>query len=386
MTPPAYQTTPASSLYVHVPFCRHRCGYCNFSVLAGRDDLHDQYLNAIDREMQGVASGQNLQTIFIGGGTPTQLSGERWRRLFEILHRHFDIAPDAEISAEANPEDCGPALLSTMADLGVNRISFGVQSLSTEKLNILQRGHTPRQATDAIRTAAELIGRVSIDLIYGAPGETLATWQRDLESALSLPIEHLSAYALTYEKGTQFWSAKNRGTLSAVDEELEDEMESSTRAMTAAAGFHRYEISSYARPGARCRHNLAYWRGDSWLAAGPAAAAFDRGVRCVNHRSVTRYLQKIERDGQAVDEREIITPPVHLAELAAFGVRQIDGVELAELSRRSGLDASEFLNRSIERMIGLGWLVPSAEHLRLTALGLRYADAVAAEFLAQSPV
>ena len=383
--PPPYQTAAARSLYIHVPFCRHRCGYCNFSVLAGRADLHDRYLDAIEKELREAAGGETLHTIFIGGGTPTQLDADRWRRLFEIIHGCFDVADDAEISSEANPEDCDDAIMSAMASVGVNRISFGVQSFDAGKLATLQRGHTPRSAVAAIELASRRIGRVSVDLIYGAPGETATLWRSDLRTAMSLPIEHLSAYCLTYEKGTAFWTARHRGKLTPVDERVEDVMETATLRATAAAGFSRYEISSYARPGGRCRHNLAYWRGDSWLAAGPAAASFVRGVRAVNHRSVTRYLRMIETDGSAIDQREVITPIDHLTEGAAFGVRQTDGVDVAELSRRSGLDAAALLHDTTRRMIDAGWVCDDPATLKLTGSGLRFADAVAAEYLAVTP-
>ncbi len=248
------------SAYIHVPFCRHRCGYCNFSVVADRDDLFDRYLAAIDREL-ATLDRPLVQTVFIGGGTPTHLTTPSLSRLLSIVRTRFRFEECVEFSTEANPEDITAEKLDCLVQHGVNRISLGVQSFNDEKLKLLQRGHTGDRAVENINAAASRIENVSIDLIFSAPGETLLQWEQDLRTAFSLPIQHLSTYALTFEKGTSFWSRLSRGDLSLGDEAVEVEMYQAARRMTAEAGLSHYEVSNFARDGRRCRHNLSYWDG-----------------------------------------------------------------------------------------------------------------------------
>src|SRR6056297_3124129 len=253
--PPGGWPQPRSA-YVHVPFCRHRCGYCNFSVVANHDDLIDRFLGAIDHELDGIvrrAGGPpRLETLFIGGGTPTHLPPEALRRFLNLLRRRFVLDGSAEWSVEANPEDISRETLSLLAEARLQRISLGVQSFNDNKLAVLQRSHRGASAESVIRQTAETIGNVSIDLIFAAPDETLDDWRRDLETALRLPITHVSTYALTFEKGTTFWNRRLRGDLRAADEGLELAMYDSARDTLAAGGFEHYEISNFARPGRRC--------------------------------------------------------------------------------------------------------------------------------------
>lgn len=403
--PPGGWPVP-QSLYLHVPFCRHRCGYCNFSVLAGRDDLQDRFLDAVEIELaeiqqvqadsEAVIDGEEardgrsrrstlqpirLSTLYLGGGTPTQLTPPRLQRLFAMLSERTQLAVDGEFTCEANPEDLDAAMLGRLVSGGVNRLSLGVQSFDQSKLETLQRSHTGAQAVAAVRRASESIENLSIDLIFSAPGETLTDWQRDLETACALPIRHISTYSLTYEKGTEFWSKRRRGALQPVSEDTDIEMYHASRRLLADAGFRHYEISSFARNSARSRHNAVYWNGHGWYAIGPSAARFVGGQRDVNHRSTTTYLKQMLSQRSAIAEREPVPLDQHAREIAAFGIRQIDGIDLGDINRRVGYDFSATIQDVIERFVATDTLIRCGDHIQLTEYGLLFADMVESQLL-----
>ncbi|MCO8121870.1 radical SAM family heme chaperone HemW [Stieleria sp. TO1_6] len=371
------------SAYLHVPFCRHRCGYCNFSVIADRDDLVARFLSAIDRELALLATDHGpprIETLFVGGGTPTHLTIDQLHQFMRIIGRRFDIGGLVEWSMEANPEDISDDKLALLAGYGVNRISLGVQSFNDRKLAILERSHRGDATAELIHRVADVIANVSIDLIFAAPGESLADWQRDLQIASSLPITHVSTYALTFEKGTTFWTRRNRGDLLTVDESDEIAMYDLGRQQFADAGLQHYEISSFAKPGFRCRHNLAYWRGDGWYAAGPGAAAFLGGKRTMNHRSTTTYLKRIEQGDSAIAETETLDWEQAAREQAGFGVRMIDGVDLDQVRQATAVDIVALCGRELDQLEAGGLIHRRASHIQLTARGVHFADTVAAEF------
>lgn len=377
--PPGGWAAPTAA-YLHVPFCRHRCGYCNFSVVAGRDELAERYLAAIDRELSQL-DRPPVDTVFIGGGTPTHLAPGRLERLLQSVRQRLDLSPAAEWSVEANPEDITDEKLQLLQRYGVNRVSLGVQSFQADKLRVLERGHSGRSATAAIEQTAARIPNISIDLIFAAPEETVAVWQDDLSRALSLPIRHLSTYALTFEKGTSFWSRQRRGELAQAGESVELEMYELARRMTASAGMPQYEVSSFAVPGSQCRHNLAYWQGRGWYAAGPGAARFVGGRREVNHRSTTTYLRRIEAGESPVAESEPIGLEEYARERAAFGIRMLAGIDLQQLRRETGVDIRRLCAAGIDRSLKMDLLVETGSRLRLTDRGVRFADTVASDLL-----
>jgi len=372
--------TPQSA-YVHVPFCRHRCGYCNFSVLPGRLDLADSYLQALQAELHELATPAPVETLFLGGGTPTRLSIPHLERLFDLLDHWFPRHAGGEVSVEANPEDINVALLSFLQSRGVNRISLGVQSFTRSKLAMLERSHDRNTACNAIEMAAQVIGNVSIDLIFAAPGETPQQWRQDLQQAIALPITHLSTYSLTYEKGTQFWGRRAHGALVSVDEDDELMMYQDVQSLATAAGFMHYEISNFAKLGGQCRHNLAYWQGRGWYAVGPGAAKFVDGKREVNHRSPTTYIRKLLSGASPIAESESISAAQWACERAAFGVRMIQGVDFDMIKSETGVDVQRVREQAIARCVQHGWLQVTGSHHQLTAAGILMADTVAAELL-----
>ena len=379
IAPPGGWPQPRA-LYVHVPFCRHRCGYCNFSVVADRDDLVDRFSRAIDVELAEL-SGATIETVFVGGGTPTHLPPPALRRLLESIRGAVQILPDAEFSVEANPEDVDREKVTVLVEAGVNRVSLGVQSFNAKKLRTLERSHDRATAVRAIETVAVSIPNVSIDLIFAAPGESVAAWRDDVATALQTPITHLSSYALTFEKGTSFWSRRRKGELRSPAESDELEMYQHVRGATAEAGWEQYEVSNFALPGHRCRHNVAYWHGRGWHAAGPGAARFRDGRREVNHRSTTGYLKRIETGRSPVAESEPIGLEQYTRERAAFGIRMLDGIEPERLRAETGVDLEALCHDAFERGVDRGLLWRSARRVGLTERGLLFADTVAADFL-----
>ncbi len=371
--------TPESA-YIHVPFCRHRCGYCNFSVVANRDELIERYLIALEKELRTLQR-PTLRTLFVGGGTPTHLSDSDTDKLFQVILNHFDLDSSTEFSVEANPEDINANRLHQLKDFGVNRISLGVQSFHPKKLQVLERGHSKRTAIDAILLSASLIPNVSLDLIFGAPEETTAQWEADLRTALSLPIQHLSTYALTYEKGTRFWNQLNRGTLTKTDEQDEVEMYETTIRLCEENQFHHYEVSNFCKTGANCRHNMAYWNGEGWFAAGPGAARFVEGVREVNHRSTSTYLRRMEQNLSPKAESESISLIQYAKERAAFGVRLIDGFDLDLITQQVGFDVTALCSEAIEKSIQDQLVTFQNGQIQLTKKGILFADTVASRLL-----
>jgi len=378
--PPGGWPVPRSA-YVHVPFCRHRCGYCNFSVIAGRDDLADDFLVAIEHELSLLQSPRSVDTLFIGGGTPTHLSMSQLERLFDSIDRWLPRTSECETSIEANPEDICAEKLSLLAERHVNRVSLGVQSFRRDKLTVLQRSHDRESASNAIRLCAEAIGNVSVDLIFAAPGETPSQWHDDLLHALSLPIDHLSTYALTFEKGTSFWNQRLKGILHHADEEDELAMYLDAIRSADGGGLTHYEISNFARDGRRCRHNLAYWEGRGWFAFGPGAASFVNGYRNVNHRSTTTYLRKMAGGQSAVAQSEPISMEQYASERAAFGVRLIDGIDLQLIRDETGVDVAALRAQGLTRCHELGLIEYDKGICRLTRHGTVMADSVATAFL-----
>jgi oxygen-independent coproporphyrinogen-3 oxidase len=349
-------------------------------VVSGRDEWIERFLDAIDQELAWI-DRPSVQTVFLGGGTPTHLDLRQLERLLRMVRERFDFDDDVEWSIEANPEDVTREKLALLVDHGVNRISLGVQSFDRKKLATLQRGHDRAAAIKAVELAASRIANISIDLIFAAPDESLEIWRQDVETAFQLPIRHLSTYSLTYEKGTSFWSQRNRGLLRPIDENDEVEMYQLVRRAAESAWMEHYEISNFARPGFRCAHNVAYWQGEGWFAAGPGAARFVDGVREVNHRSTSMYLRRIESGQTATAERETMTLTQYARERFAFGVRMLDGIDTHSLSESLDLDVIDLCREAVEASIADGLVEQQAGRIKLTDRGILFADTVASRLL-----
>ncbi len=373
---------PPRAAYVHVPFCRHRCGYCDFSLVAGRDDLIASYLAAIERELTRLQSpGLELATLYLGGGTPSHLGPDGLRQLFDILHTHLRPLPGAEVTIEANPGDVTASLAAAAVACGTTRVSLGGQSLDATTLAALDRDHTPDDVRQAVDILLDRGLAVSVDLMTAAPGQTLADVDRDLDALVALGTQHLSVYCLTWEKGTQFESLSRRGTLRRADESLERSMLERTIDRLEAAGFEHYEVSNFARPGGRCRHNETYWDCQPWEAFGPGAARFDGRERITNHRSTTTWMRRVLAGEDFTGDRETMTPLEAAQERVVLGLRRRDGLHRAAFLAASGLALDDVAGASIRRWTALGIATDDGQQVRLTREGLLVSDALWAEVL-----
>ncbi|TWU00059.1 Oxygen-independent coproporphyrinogen-III oxidase-like protein [Botrimarina colliarenosi] len=371
-------TVLPTSAYLHVPFCRHRCGYCNFAVVAGRDDLVPAYLRALATELAQLTTPRPIETLYLGGGTPTRLPTPRLDELLTLARRWFPpqagVAP--EFTVEANPGDLTVETVRLLARHGVTRLSLGVQSLNPAKLRQLERDHTPADVRQVVDAAHDAGIAPAIDLIFAAPGETLEAWRADLDEALTLRPSHVSTYGLTYEKGTSFWSRRLRGDLSELGDDLQRGMYELAIDRLAEAGLEHYEVSNFARPGRRSRHNESYWTGREWYAAGPGAARYVGGVRETNHRSTTTWIRRLENGEPPVAEREELSPEERARERLVFGLRRLEGVRYDAFAAQTHHEVAELAGEAIARFVSLGLLVDDGQVVRLTRNGLMVSDAI----------
>ena len=397
---PIYDQIPpeiaAKSLYIHVPFCFHKCHYCDFYSFVDTRDQQPDFLAALEAELSSIASfatkADPLDTIFIGGGTPTLLALPLWERLLAALHHHNFLSsadPSAtELTVECNPETATEELFALLKAAGVNRISIGAQSFNPTMLKTLERWHDPPSVRRALQLArAAGIERASIDLIFAIPGQTLDMWDRDLDQLCAFAseglIDHASCYALTYEPNTAMTMRLNRAEFEPIDEDIEAQMYERTVQRLADAGLHRYEVSNFARPASECRHNLAYWRAHDWLAAGPSASAHLAGHRWKNVPRLGDWMLSIHRAAfPLITDHEPPDPRRALAERIMLGIRITEGLPLEDLRARArALAAEPALESEIARQINLGFVEITDNHLRLTDPGFLYADGVAADLM-----
>ena len=367
--------------YVHVPFCRQRCGYCNFSLLANRGDLYTRFLNALEVELSALQMPRSVHTLFLGGGTPSLLPEIERDRLLSLLAYWLPMDETGEWSMEANPLDITEAFCQSVRDLGVNRISIGGQSFQSAKLRILERDHSPSQLRVAIEVALKHFSSVSLDLIFAAPGENLSEWELDLKLALQSGVQHLSTYGLTFEKGARFWGMRERSEIEAIPEDTELSMYQTAIETLTKHGFEHYEISNFAKPGHACRHNQHYWQGQSWWAFGPSAARYVGDTRSVNHRGTIEYMRRIEQLRSPVDELEVLSSEQKIRERFVFGMRQLSGVDWAMLRKEADPATARSIQSAIEQHLRAGWMASHGDHIRLTREGLFISDSLWSEYL-----
>lgn len=363
--------------YVHVPFCAHKCGYCDFASLAGVDHLADRYLAALEREMARVGTPQPVETIFVGGGTPTRLDAGQLGRLLAMIRHWFPLEPGGEWTVEANPGTLDQEKADVLAAGGVNRVSLGAQSFQPDLLRTLERNHAPEEVERALEWIRPRFPRWSFDLIFGVPGSSLAQWQSDLETALGLEPSHLSCYGLVYEKGTALWKQWKEGLVREVDEEAERAMYEFTIDRLADAGLASYEISNFARPGHESRHNLVYWANDAYFGVGVGAARYLRGERAVNTRDLPAYLRRIEAGEDATAPTETLDSEARARETAVLMLRRtVLGIDRADFARRTGFDLEALAGPVLRKHIERGWLESEGNRIRFTREGLFLADSV----------
>jgi oxygen-independent coproporphyrinogen-3 oxidase len=367
--------------YVHVPFCAHHCGYCDFAVTVGQDHQIELYLDALDVELSQLGTPRPIETAFIGGGTPTHLSPAQLDRLLTSFHRWLVLPPGGEFSIESTPESLDDDKCRVLAAHGVTRVSVGVQSFRPHLLTALDRRHRLEHIPRAVDVVRKHVPHLSLDLIFAAPGATLADWQADLADAVRYAPDHISTYGLTYEKGTPLWKERSRGRVVPVTEDDELAMyELSLDALT-AAGFEHYEISNFARPGRRCRHNERYWANEAYFGFGVGAARYVDGARELNVRNTTDYVRRVLSGEPPTFQSERLEPRERAFETAAVQLRRGDGIRRPAFREQTGFALGELLGDRLARLIELGLLEEAGGAVRLTRRGKCVADGVVAEVM-----
>jgi len=373
-------------VYVHFPFCARKCPYCDFNSHARRDDEIDAYIDALVAEGRAWSGRVRAETVFFGGGTPTHCSAAQLERYVGLLLDVLAPAADAEITVEANPGSVDEAKVATLRRVGVNRVSMGAQSFHDHHLATLGRIHV---AADTARSAATVraggIPRLSLDLILAVPGQTLAEQAADVEQVLALGPEHVSGYVLTYEEGTVFTKRMRQGHLPPPRPDRELAHLHLVRDALERAGFLRYEISNFARPGAQSRHNLAYWNNADWLGLGAGAQSHSCGRRWKNVDDPRAYTEAIQGTGEAVVWHESVSPPWQLFESLMMGLRLVDGVDLDALAARYRIDVRDVNAAALAGHEAAGFLRHDGARLRLTSAGLDVANAVIGDFVPDAP-
>lgn len=369
------------SAYIHVPFCKYRCGYCDFAIVANRDDLVGAYLDAVATELSWLGEPREVDTLYFGGGTPSHLDAKSLSTLCETVQRWHPLAAGYDWTVEANPESLTADRVDVLAKLGVTRLSLGVQSLDDAKLRILERNHSRDDVLRSMAYARRAGMQVSIDLMFAAPGETLELWRQDLAAAIELGPDHISTYGLTWEPGAAFTVRRDKGLLRPLDEELERTMYAEAIDRLNAAGLEHYEVSNFAIPGRRSRHNEVYWAGSEYFAAGPGAARYVGGVRSTNHRSTTTYLKRVAAGESPIFEQEELTAEQRAHELLVLGLRRLEGVERSSFATKSGFQIDQLSGKAIRKFVELGLLIDDGSRVKLTREGLFVSDGLWPELL-----
>ncbi|MBR6285056.1 MAG: radical SAM family heme chaperone HemW [Muribaculaceae bacterium] len=374
-----------SGIYIHIPFCKSRCTYCDFySTVAS--PLMERYVAALVSEAHmriSELNGDSGSTIYIGGGTPSQLPVPLMRSLMSGIRQAVDAnemewvsAACQEFTVEVNPDDVTASYITALAQMGVNRISMGLQTFDDDLLRLIGRRHTAQQAIQAVR-AIRLAGinNVSIDLIFGLPGQTIEAWRQSLDMALSLHPEHLSAYALSYEPGTVLWRQREQGKVREVDEETSVAMYAHLMTAMRRAGYEHYEISNFALPGRRSRHNSSYWTETPYLGLGASAHSYDGQLRRHNPADIVAYVSAIER-GESPVEVETLEPWERYDERVMVTLRTCEGIDMAAIERDFGPQALQHLQKAAQPHIIAGNLRQNDAHLILTQQGIMTSDAI----------
>lgn len=377
----SYINDMGKSVYVHIPFCLSKCRYCAFnSAPATGDGEIERYCRALEHEIANSDGEiQNLETLYFGGGTPTLLDPYTILGIMSALRRTSAFDPQSEITIEANPETVDQAGLAGLLEAGFNRLSLGVQTFDDQALNLLGRAHDGRRAADAFRQARrEGFGNIGVDLIFGIPGQTVKRWRRDLEAAMELNPEHVSAYSLTYETGTEFTARRGRGELVPCPEELEAELFLEAIEALTRGGYQHYEVSNFAKPGFRSRHNINYWSCGDYAGFGAGAHSHRGGERWANVENQDEYVRRIENKRSAVDFEENLTREQMLFEAVFLGLRMVEGIDVGKFRQRWGKSPLDYKPDGWTKMISDGSVVREGAWVRLSKEALLVADGLLA--------
>jgi len=373
------------AVYVHIPFCVRVCGYCDFNTYAGMDAVKDAYTGAVVAEIAAWAphiAGRKVTSIAFGGGTPGEMPSESLAAIIEAVRAAAPLAPEAEVSLEANPGTTSAPSLRSLARAGVNRISFGAQSFEEAELAFLDRVHTPEATAASLQLAREagILG-VNLDLMYGLPGQTPAAWQATLDHALGLAPDHLSLYALTVEPGTPLAARVDRGEVTPLDPDAVAAMYEDAAGRLAAAGFRHYELSNWARPGHESRHNRVYWTWGDYLGIGAGAHGFLAGERFENVAHPREYIDAVRREGRAIAEAVRPDTATSMSDWLALRLRLVEGFDTVEFAATFGEPLEAAAGPPLDACRAAGLLEDAGGRLRLTPRGRLLHNEVAVQVM-----
>ena len=372
-----------AGIYIHIPFCKRRCIYCDFFSTT-QSEKKSAYVRAVCRELEmrkDYLEGEDIETIYLGGGTPSQLFREELEEIFNHIYKVYPVREDAEITLEANPDDLTPEYVAMLRQLPINRISMGIQTFQEETLNLLHRRHTATQAIEAFRRCREAgFQNISIDLMYGLPGETLETWKEDLQQAIALRPEHISAYHLIYEEDTVLWKLREQHQVEEADEDLSVLLFSTLIEQLSEAGYQHYEISNFCLPGLHSRHNSSYWTGKKYLGCGPSAHSFNGVSRQWNVASLDDYLKGVEW-GQLDYEVEELDLYTRYNDFVLTSIRTCWGMPLSTLRSDFGEELYRYCLRMAKPHLDQGVLEKSEDVLKLTRKGIFVSDGIMSDLM-----
>ena len=373
-------------LYIHIPYCIHKCGYCDFNSHPIKQDEMNHYIDALVAEMKHYAktySNTNIiRTIFLGGGTPTTLTVYQLERILKECVSEFTVASDAEITIEANPATIDIEQLKSIRQTGYNRISIGVQSFDKAELKLLDRAHGPEEIHSTVDRARKAgFDNLSLDLMFAVPNQSFSSWESNLNKALEKNPEHLSTYNLTIEQGTAFSKLQSNGKLIMPDDDHQLELYKRTIERLTKKGFHHYEISNFARRGKECKHNITYWENKNTLGLGAGASSYMNGTRFKNINLPAHYIRQVKDKKIAVEHSETLEPRQAMGETIMLGLRLLQGISIHQFEKRFQISFINLFRNIISALKEKELVIIEKDYLRLSQKGLFWADSVILEFI-----
>ena len=367
-----------AGIYIHIPFCKKRCTYCDFYTEVA-PKLIPTLVDNIIKELEirkDYLQNEPIHTIYFGGGTPSILKIDQFSKIFDVIYSTYPVDKDAEVTFEANPDDLTVEFFNSIHSLPFNRISIGIQSFNDEDLKRVNRRHSAKQAIEAVKNSQNAgFNNISIDLIYGLPLQTLADWEKQLNTALGLNVQHISAYGLTYEEGTALWKQREKGKVKPVDDDIMNEMYLLLVKKTKEKGFEAYEISNFATQGFRSQHNSSYWKQSAYLGIGPSAHSYDLNSRQWNMASITKYIEAIEHN-TLLFEREELTLFDRYNDYVMVSLRTLEGIDLAFLEQTFGPELRKYCYENIKSFIDSNNVIFANDRLRLTDEGIMISNQI----------
>ena len=375
-------------IYIHIPFCRAKCKYCAFNSIVAQDEIIDEYVKALCNEIESSSQNQTINTIYFGGGTPSILTIRQLSKIFDTLNKHYDLSHCREFTIEANPGTVNKYYLNELREIGINRLSLGIQSFDDNLLHILGRIHNSEEAIDTVKTAVSIFDNVSIDLMYDLPEQTAEILQNTLNTAMALNVQHISIYGLEVEEGTEFGRLQNLDRLKLPNDDESEKMYELITKELPQHGFQRYEISNFAIEGFESRHNLGYWSDAEYLGLGAGAHSYIQmpreypfGVRLSNISNIREYIDGIKNGLNIKEIEEILTQKTAMEEFCFLALRKAEGIDVKRFKTKFGLDISSVYAEVIEKLKREGLIDVSDEYIKLNERGMKYGNYAFAEFL-----